>query len=100
MAKKDYEEFIHYNWLNEKQLKDTIENWEFIDSIDFNPYIDDYDDLDELMRAVEEDYDNKPPYENYVFNCVDEYEFSVFLQNKYNVAIMEITTVRYHISRV
>ena len=60
----------------------------------------DYDDLDELMRAVEEDYDNKPPYENYVFNCVDEYEFSIFLQNKYNVAIMEITTIRYHISRI
>ncbi len=99
MAKKDYEEFTNYHWLSEKQLKDTIENWEFIDSIDFNPYIDDYDDLNELMRAVEDDYDKDAP-QGFVFNCIDEYEFSIFLQNKYNVAIMEITTVRYHISRV
>ncbi len=99
MAVKDYEEFTKYYWLTDKQRQETLDNWEFIDNIDFNPYIDDYDDLDELMRAVEEDYYKNAKY-NCVFNCMDSYEFGEFLKNKYGVVIQEIITTRYHISKI
>lgn len=73
------------------------ENWEFIDTIDFIPYIDRCERIAEattgndftiysLMQEVEKDYKNleKPACcEGFVFNWVDEDEFSRYLENRY-----------------
>ena len=58
-------------------------NWEFVDTIDFDPYFDCYD-IRELMDNVEDDYYKETP-EGVVFNWIDDYELMVFLKRKYNV---------------
>ena len=62
-----------------------LENWRFVDAIDLTPYIDKYDDMYDLMEAVNNDYSeqvkNNSSMEGNVFNWIDEWQMSIYIFN-------------------
>ena len=83
------------NYMNLISAPDTatynneLENWKFVDAIDLTSYIDKYDDMYDLMEAVNNDYSeqvkNNSSMEGNVFNWIDEWQMSVYILNKYKV---------------
>ena len=81
--------------LNSTTYDKEEENWAFVDEIDLTPYIDKYDDVYNLMEAVNNDYSEQvkddPSMEGNVFNWIDEWQMSVYILNKYKVRYYETT---------
>ena len=80
---------------NASTYEKELENWEFIDTIDLIPYIEKYDDMYDLMEAVNNDYSEQAKdnssMEGNVFNWIDEWQMSVYILNKYKVRYYETT---------
>ena len=80
---------------NTATYNNELENWRFVDAIDLTPYIDKYDDVYNLMEAVNNDYSeqvkNNSSMEGHVFNWIDEWQMSVYILNKYKVRYYETT---------
>lgn len=96
MAYVDYEKFLYRP--NSKQYALDKENWEYIDTIDFLPYLHKLTKLSQdvhdngatnitwLRRLVEKDLkDAKKPKacDGYVFNRISESELGEYLMNRY-----------------
>lgn len=81
--------------LNSITYNKEEENWAFVDEIDLTPYIEKYDDVYDLMEAVNSDYSEQvkddPSMEGNVFNWIDEWQMSVYILNKYKVRYYETT---------
>ena len=63
---------------------------EFLDSIDFEPFLADYDNVKDIMNEIQDIYDygykrDKIPSElhNCIFNLMDEYDFGCYLEDRY-----------------
>jgi hypothetical protein len=66
------------------------ENYKYLDKIDFIPYLEKYDTIEELYRAVEDDYDgmsfsNNDFLRGCVFNYIDDYDVQLYLENRYDI---------------
>lgn len=80
---------------------------DFLDSIDFLPYLENQKKLSEVMHDIEDKYDygsflSKIPAElqGCVFNLMDEYEFGLYLQDRYpNWEIVEYTDTWYEVRK-
>ena len=86
MAYKDYEHILNMFPKSIPIYKHVKENWEFVDTIDFTPYLKDNIDVADIMTAVQNDNmnNNLPEYcQNYVFNWITVYEFASYLTNRY-----------------
>ena len=81
--------------LNSTTYDKEEKNWAFVDEIDLTPYIDKYDDVYNLMEAVNNDYSEQvkddPSMEGNIFNWIDEWQMSVYILNKYKVRYYETT---------
>lgn len=73
-------------------------NFEFLDTIDFLPYIKENHEICSLMSAVVKHYNestgNIPEFlDNDIFNFVDSYSFAMYLKNRYSFKrIQEVLT--------
>lgn len=90
MAFQDYANFLFAP--TSKYYSDMVQNWEFVDSIDFLPYIREAAkkpygiDIYELRSRIEDDYkDIKKPKccQGFVFNHIDGRELAEYLQRRY-----------------
>lgn len=96
MAYEDYKDFLFAP--NSKQYALDKENWEYVDTIDFLPYLHKLTRLSQdvhdngatnitwLRRLVEKDLkDAKKPKacDGYVFNRISESELAEYLSNRY-----------------
>lgn len=62
-------------------------NTDFLDTIDFVPYLAIYQSLAQLMAVVEEDYKNvdmPPELQGELFNCYNESDFKDYLLERYH----------------
>lgn len=82
-------------------MQDTINNLNFLDTIDMTPYLERSNNVENIMNMLEEDYDdtNKLPeeLEGCLFNCITIDEFAAYLADKYNKNICETTKVTYEL---
>ena len=73
----------------------------FLDTIDFKPYLDKYEEIHELREAFENDYDNSNQLPEELQGCVldtlDTYDFIEYLKTRYNLNIREETITHYYI---
>ena len=61
-------------------------NKEFLDTIDFIPFLKQYNRLEKMMIAVEEKYHNvnmPAELDGELFNYYDEYDFKEYLKERY-----------------
>lgn len=77
------------NYLEEQKIQ-----FDYLDKIDFKPYIKKYEDLDDLWYAVKNDYDNTPLSNNdflqgCVFNRIGKFELSCYLLTRYGINYRE-----------
>lgn len=82
--------------LHNKLIKksDLDINLEYLDTIDFKPYLESTRNISKLIEAVESDYLNDPNIppecEGEVFDWLDEYDFALYLKKRYgNLKIVE-----------
>lgn len=83
------------NYFEEQKLQ-----FDYLDKINFKPYIRKYEDLDDLWHAVESDYDDTPLSNNNflhgcIFNYIDRYELSCYLLTRYGINYREEETIAY-----
>jgi len=94
------------DWMEYKQLE-TI-SYNFYDTIDFtkffpDPHITNRIDIDELMTVISDYYEHWEPqsmpkeFEGYFFNCIDRYEFAVYLKKRYNMSMTEEVIEKYYL---
>ena len=102
MAYKDYRQFLIPEWHH--QWAELKENWEFIDSIDFIPFLTSCD-VEEIMTEVEDYYSLnhitlQKSCGSFVFNYIGVDEFMEYLVSRYPDIIAngcEETRVYYHL---
>ena len=84
---------------NASTYEKELENWEFIDTIDLIPYIEKYDDMYDLMEAVNNDCSEQvkddPSMEGNVFNWITPDELAEYIYNKYNIKYYEKISIKY-----
>ena len=84
---------------NASTYEKELENWEFIDTIDLIPYIEKYDDMYDLMEAVNNDCSEQvkddPSMEGNVFNWITPDELAEYIYNKYNIKYYEKISIIY-----
>ena len=100
MGKNYYDKFFSYLPDSCGYKSYTKENWEFIDKINLEPYIEKYKILEDLISQVEDDYRETSleihALEGYVFNWISIDEFAEYIYDKYNVKYRE----DYHHERI
>ena len=88
---KDYEKFVKHVPAGHEEA--TKANWEYLDNLDLMPYIEKYDDIDDLVDAVEDDYAESLEENEYmkgcVFNLITPDELIDFIDSKYNISYKE-----------
>ena len=84
---------------NASTYEKELENWEFIDTIDLIPYIEKYDDMYDLMEAVNNAYSEQAKdnssMEGNVFNWITPDELAKYIYNKYNIKYYEKISIIY-----
>lgn len=86
-----------------KQIDIELEkNKEYLDKIDFIPYIRKSYDIDGIIELVEEDYDNTDFTNNdilcgNIFNWCDTYDFKIYLEKRYDIKFNEQIEIKYYI---
>lgn len=74
-------------------------NEEFLDTLDLKKYVEKSIYVDEIISAIEEDYEDSDvlpkEFGGCVFNCMDEYEVAKYLAHRYCKTFREEETVRY-----
>lgn len=77
-------------------------NKEYLDKIDFIPYIEKSYDIDGIIELVQEDYDdtdftNNDILRGNILNCYDTYDFKIYLEKRYNIKFYEQIEIKYYI---
>ena len=102
MAFKDYEKILPSK--NDKQYNEIKENWEFIDTIDFLPYIRKNETVEGIILRAENDYKCillPKCCESFLFNWITTSEFASYLENRYSniLSINEVVDTTYYINQ-
>lgn len=84
----------NYNW--QQCMK---HNEEFLDTLDLKKYVEKSIYVDEIIEAIEEDYEDSDvlpkEFGGCVFNWMDQYEVAKYLAYRYCKTFREEETVRY-----
>ena len=86
-----------------KQIDIELEkNKEYLDKIDFIPYIEKSYDIDGIIELVQEDYDDTDFTNNNIlcgniFNWYDTYDFKIYLEKRYGIKFNEQIEIKYYI---
>ena len=86
-----------------KQIDIELEkNKEYLDKIDFIPYIKKSYDIDGIIELVQEDYDDTDFTNNdilcgNILNWYDTYDFKIYLEKRYNIKFNEQIEIKYYI---
>ncbi len=74
---------------------------DFLDTLDLDKFIENENDVEEIMNAIEDEYDDTPILPDFlegcVFNYLSENEFADYLADRYNKKWVEITTTKYYL---
>ena len=73
------------------EIKKTCE---LLDTIDILKYLKNGTYIEDVMTAIEEDYDyplNYEPFDGFIFNWMDEYEFANYCYDRYGTSWGEVT---------
>ena len=57
----------------------------FLDTLDLTPLLIKGKDIYDLMEEIEDKYGVLYEKEDFIFNCMDCYDFMLYLKNKYNL---------------
>ena len=83
-----------YEWEKGKKL-----NEEFLDTLDLKKYVEKSIYVDEIISAIEEDYDDSDVLPDAFCGCIfcwmDRYEIAEYLAARYGKTFCEEETVRY-----
>ena len=63
----------------ERQAKEKA----FLDTIDLLPYLEKDKNISDIMEAIEDDHSKEYTEEEFVFNCLDHWEFIDYLKGRY-----------------
>lgn len=67
---------------------------EFLNTLDLTPLLTSGKDIYNLMDEIEDKYGDLYKKESFIFNCMDSYDFILYLKNKYNLHIIEQTSYK------
>lgn len=74
-------------------IENEKKNLEFLDTIDFIPYLKKNGSIKEVINGIQTDYSNKnmiPDFlEGYVFNNITDEEVLLYLRDRYNITAYE-----------
>ena len=74
-----------------EEIKQTCE---LLDTIDILKYLKNGNYISDIMDAIEDDYDyplNYEPFQGFLFNQMDEYEFANYCHDRYGTTWGEVT---------
>ena len=77
-----------------KEFLDLQKKFNFLDTLPLEKYIipGNMINISVIMDCIEEDY-GKLYEEDFIFNCINIEEFSVYLKNRYDISIIEQTEI-------
>lgn len=62
----------------------------FLDTIDLAPFLEQWEDVHDIMDAIEDMYNDKYTDEEYLFNCMDCHDFMDYVKQRYpNIGFTE-----------
>jgi len=75
--------------------------YSYLDQIEFQPYLDEYDELDDIWDKVQDNYNETEMCKNdflqgYIFNQINQSEFMEYLEQRYNIKFHEEITIKYY----
>ena len=77
-------------------------NEKFLDTLDLDKYIKEYEFVDDMFSAISDDYDDSDilpkEFEGCVFNFMDDYELAEYLAKRYNLDLREQFISRYYLT--
>ena len=64
----------------------------FLDTLDLTEFINKGKKIIDIMDEIEEKYGTQYTKEDFIFNCMDSYDFMLYLKDKYKLHIVEKTS--------
>lgn len=55
----------------------------FLDTLDLIPYLDKDKSISDIMDIIEDRHNNEYAEEEYIFNCMDSWDFIKYLEKRY-----------------
>lgn len=67
----------------QESLKWQAKEQAFLDTIDLIPYLNKDKNISDIMDLIEDEHNNEYIEEEYIFNCMDSWDFIKYLKKRY-----------------